>query len=285
MAYASILVHVDGDAACAARIRLAAMLASSSGAHLLGAAATGVSRFLFHSLPTDHSDPTLAAHQALLRSTARLALDAFSSHCAQEQVASYTEHIIDDDAAPGLNLLGRTVDLLVLGQPAAAAPALSADLAGQVVCACGRPVLLAPARAVVTALGQRIVVAWDGGREAARALQLALPLLRTAEDVRIAVCEVAGAEHALEDALATNPCDWLARHGVDARLMLQPLQQQQRLHRRQQVGERLLAMATEVGADLLVMGAYGHSRFRTTELGGITRTVMAKMTLPVLMAN
>ncbi|MFL6659005.1 MAG: universal stress protein, partial [Massilia sp.] len=152
MAYKSILVHVDGDAGCAARIRLAAMLASNSGAHLLGAAATGVSRFLFHSLPVDHSDPTLAAHQQALRSTARDALAAFTAYCADSDLASYAGQIIDDDAAPGLNLLGRTADLLVLGQPVAATPALAVDLAGQVVCGCGRAVLLAPTRAAIPAI-------------------------------------------------------------------------------------------------------------------------------------
>ena len=128
-------------------------------------------------------------------------------------------------------------------------------------------------------------MSWDGGREAARAMQVALPLLKDADQVSIAVFEVATAEHAVADALAADPRPWLARHGVTATLAVHAVDHQRRLSRRHEVGERLLSLAADSAADLLVMGAYGHSRFRESLLGGVTRTVLEAMTLPVLMAH
>jgi nucleotide-binding universal stress UspA family protein len=130
----------------------------------------------------------------------------------------------------------------------------------------------------------KVLLAWDGGREAALALQLALPLLRRAASVRVAVFEPAAAGRTLADALAADPLPLLARHGVQAELS-QHVAGGKRGRHRHEVGDALLALAAELPADLLVMGAYGHSRMRETILGGVTRTVFDRMTIPVLMAH
>jgi nucleotide-binding universal stress UspA family protein len=276
MAYPTILVHVDDSARAAERIRLAGQLALRAGGHLIGAAPTGVSRFLYHSMPPDKDDPTLALHLDMLREQARVALAGFSAQCDAGRVPSFEARVIDDEAAAGICLVGRAADLVVIGQ---------ADLAPQVIVGAGRPVLLVPSSGQAPSVGRRILLAWDGGREAARALQLALPLLRDADQVSIAVFEVAAAEHAVADALAADPRPWLARHGVTATLAVHAVDHQRRMNRRHEVGERLLSLAAEASADLLVMGAYGHSRFRESLLGGVTKTVLEAMTLPVLMAH
>jgi nucleotide-binding universal stress UspA family protein len=285
MPYPTILVHVDDDGRSVERIDLAAQLALRAGGHLIGAAPTGVSRFLFHSMPPDKDDPTLALHLDMLRAQARAALAAFSAQCDSLRVPTFETRVIDDEAGPGLSLAGRAADLLVLGQAAPGARAGTAELATHVISGCGRPVLVVPAAGPVGVPGRRILVSWDGGREAARALQQALPLLKAADQVLLAVFEVAAAEHVVADALAADPRPWLARHGVQATLAVHAIAHQRRLNRRHEVGERLLLLAAEVGADVLVMGAYGHSRFRQTLMGGVTRTVLEAMTLPVLMAH
>jgi nucleotide-binding universal stress UspA family protein len=285
MAYPTILVHVDDGARCAERIGVAAQLASRVGGHLIGAAPTGVSRFLFHSMPPGKDDPTLALHLDMLRAQARAALAAFSARCDALRVASFEARVIDDEAGPGISLAGRAADLVLLGQAGPHARAGLAELPAHVISGCGRPVLMMPAAGPAAAVGRRILVSWDGGREAARALQQALPLLKGAEQVLVAVFEVASAEHAVADALAADPRPWLARHGVKATLAVHAIEHQRRLNRRHEVGERLLSLASDVGADLLVMGAYGHSRFRESLLGGVTRTVLEAMTLPVFMAH
>jgi nucleotide-binding universal stress UspA family protein len=285
MAYPTILVHVDDHARSAERVRLAAQLALRAGGHLIGAAPTGVSRFLYHSMPPEKDDPTLALHLEMLRVQARSALDRFNGQCRAAGVASFAASVIDDEAGAGLSLLARAADLLVVGQADPNATRGGSDLPAYVISNSGRPVLLLPLAAQCASVGRRILVSWDGGREAARALQLALPLLKDADQVSIAVFEVSSAEHTVADALAADPRPWLARHGVKASLAVHALDHQRRLNRRHEVGERLLSLAADIHADLLVMGAYGHSRFRESLLGGVTRTVLESMSLPVLMAH
>lgn len=285
MAYPTILVHVDLHARSAERVRLAAQLALRTGGHLIGAAPTGVSRFLYHSMPPEKDDPTLALHLELLREQARGALDRFNGQCRAAGVASFAASVIDDEAGAGLSLLARAADLLVVGQADPQATRGASDLPAYVISNSGRPVLLLPLAGECASVGRRILVSWDGGREAARALQLALPLFKDADEVAIAVFEVTSAEHTVADALAADPRPWLARHGVKASLAVHAIDHQRRLKRRHEVGERLLALAGDIHADLLVMGAYGHSRFREALLGGVTRTVLESMSLPVLMAH
>ncbi len=285
MAYPTILVHVDEHAASAERVRLAAQLSLRVGGHLIGAAPTGVSRFLYHSMPPEKDDPTLALHLDMLREQARAALDRFNLQCREAGVSSFASSVIDDEAGAGLSLYARAADLLVIGQAEPQATRGASDLPAYVVSNAGRPVLLVPLSSHCPAVGRRILVSWDGGREAARALQLALPLLQDADQVSIAVFEVTSAEHTVADALAADPRPWLARHGIKASLAVHAIDQKRRLSRRHEVGERLLSVVSDVSADLLVMGAYGHSRFRESLLGGVTRSVLESMTLPVLMAH
>ena len=193
--------------------------------------------------------------------------------------------MLDDEAGAGVSLHGRAADLIVIGQADPRPARGASDLPAYVICNAGRPVFLVPMVGHFASAGQRILVSWDGGREAARALQLALPLVRQAGQVSIAVFEVAAAEHTVADALAADPRPWLARHGVQATLTVHAIAHHRSLSRRHEVGERLLSLAAEGGFDLLVMGAYGHSRFRESLLGGVTRTVLESMSLPVLMAH
>ena len=281
MPYPTILVHVDDSAGSADRIRVAALLAARGAGHVIGAAPTGVSRFLYQSIPVENSDATLALHLDMLRAQSRTALAAFQAQCDALHLDSFEGKVIDDEAGAGICLHARAADLVIIGQ----APASATDFTAHVIEQAGRPVLLVPARHRVESVGRRVLVSWDGGREAARALQLALPLLKDADEVNIAIFEVTSDEQKVADALTADPRPWLARHGVTAILAVHPVQHHLRLNRRHEVGERLLALAAEGSADLLVMGAYGRSRLRETLMGGVTRTVLQGMTLPVLMGH
>ncbi|SHH07189.1 universal stress protein [Massilia sp. CF038] len=282
MAYRTLLVHVDGSAHAAARIAFAMRLARDCGAHLSGAAPTGISRHLYQRLPPEQDDPTLALHLDMMRDQARTALAAFVSQCEAAQLGEFDARLIDDDQAEGMCLHARAADLAIVGQSDPEWPAL-ADLAPHVIVHSGRPVLVVPP--APAAACDHILVAWDGGREAARALQLALPLLRQARQVKIVLVESASNPQAVADAMIADPRPWLQRHGIDAQLTVQPLAHHRLLSRKNDVGESLLAKAAAEKADLLVMGAYGHSRFREAMLGGVTRTVLEAATLPVLMVH
>jgi len=169
---------------------------------------------------------------------------------------------------------GRLADLVIVGGQSADAgfsPALEAA-----IFATGRPLLMVPERALerpLEHLGAGIAIAWDGTLGAARATGAALPLLSRAEKVVVltADMEKIGAK---PSALA----DYLAEHGIEARTWAF-------LPAERNLGEQLLAEAEKAGADMLVMGAYGHSRLREMVLGGVTQSVIAKSTIPVFMAH
>ncbi|HMA30759.1 MAG TPA: universal stress protein, partial [Casimicrobiaceae bacterium] len=127
-------------------------------------------------------------------------------------------------------------------------------------------------------LGSNVLVAWNGGREAARAVRDALPILETAKQV---VVVSLAREPADAEAIAmAQPrlAVYLRAHGIEAgfkRFDGDPIEG----------GERLLSQAADLGSDLIVMGGYAHSRSRELILGGVTRTMFESMTVPVLMSH
>jgi len=286
MDYKTILVHVDDGARSADRVGAAAAIARRCGAHVIGAALSGVSRFLYQAMPSEANDPTLALHLDFLRERGRDALALFDGQMAASGVPSYEGRLIDDEAGAGVSLHARAADLVVIGQaePGQATAPLMADFPAYVVIHSGRPVLLLPYAIGPCDPGHHVLVSWDASREAARALQLAIPLMARADSVTIAVFDTRSGTRTVADASAADPVRYLARHGIDATLTVVPVEQK-RGHRRHEVGDALLTLASDRAADLLVMGAYGHSRFRETILGGATRTVLEGMTVPVLMAH
>lgn len=277
MAYQTVLVHLDVDAHCADRVACAASLVAPGGV-LVGAAMSGVSRLLYRGIPAPDSDHYLALHLAFLRERAHAALAAFTQQAAQPGMPAYDARLLDDEAAGGLSLEARVADLLVLSHSDAAS-----DLVGHVLPHAGRPVLVLPSGYVPAAapIGRRILVAWDASREASRALASALPLLRLADVVELVVCEAGDAADVARDVRMADPLPYLAHHGVQATLRKHTVEGGR--FNRDVVGAALLSVAS--GFDLLVMGAYAHSRLRETFLGGVTRTVLAHMTLPVLLEH
>lgn len=284
MTIQTILVHVDHGAHSQHRIRLACALARRHHAHLIGAATSGLSRFLYSSMPSEQNDPTLALHLQMLREQANGALDGFVRQCHSDAPPTHEARLIDDEAGAGLALHARAADLVVMSQ-AETAHASSADLAAHVVLHAGRPVLIVPAAVQPASVARHALVAWDASREAARALQLALPLLRQASQVSVALIDTAPPGRDSFDARAVDPLVYLKRHGIDATLVQHTIDGQHRAFQRNAIGEALLSLTVDRGADLLVMGGYGHSRMRETILGGVTRSVLEGMTTPVLMAH
>ncbi|MBN9064321.1 MAG: universal stress protein, partial [Rhizobiales bacterium] len=168
--------------------------------------------------------------------------------------------------------LARHFDLAVLPQQEA-----KGDLRAQMIEAAlfgsGRPVLVAPYIWKPPARFDRILVAWDRGAPAARALGDALPLLKRANHVELVIV----GESAV-DLPGFNITRHLARHDVKVELRRSPNDEDE-------VGNVLLSRAADSGADLLVMGGYGHSRFRETLFGGATRSILDTMTVPTFMAR
>lgn len=287
MSYKTILVHVDESRHAEQRIRIAADIAAKQDAHLVGGAATGVSPYIYRSgaIVQAGSDTTtpLGYHLSALRDHARSALDNFETLAGKLEVGSHESALIDDEAGAGISLRARYSDLVVIGQfdPDQRSPVVMSDFPEYVLMNAGRPVLMVPYVGEYNTVGRRVLLGWDGGVSAARAVTQAIPLLKQADIVELAVYnadpetrkkdmphgEVPGADIAL----------LLARHGIKVDV----IQQKTRIN----VGDALLSLATDLGSDLLVMGGYGHPRFQEILLGGVTHTVITSMTLPVLMAN
>ncbi|RFB76471.1 universal stress protein [Methylovirgula sp. 4M-Z18] len=172
-----------------------------------------------------------------------------------------------------LNRTLRLFDLIIIEQAYGEQIGERARMIEAAIFEAARPVLLVPNIQTTPPSLKTILVAWDGSAPAARALDDALPLLVRANHVEIV--EVV--------TKSSVPCDeatlmrHLARHGVDAVFRQTPSTGD--------IGNTLLSHAADVGADLLVMGAYGHSRLREAFLGGATRTILECMTIPVLMSR
>ncbi len=279
MSYKTILVHVDNSARASVRIAVAANLAMRQEAHLVGTAMTGLSPFVF---PVGGFDPGIASVTFPfdeLRADAERALDAFEAQVRRIGVASFERRRVDDEAGPGISMQARYCDLVVLGQFDQHNPVLRlrADFPEYALLNSARPVLLVPAAGSMGEFGKRVLVGWNGGTEATRALTSAIPLLRRAEQVDLVVFNADDEGDLHGDLAGADMALYLARHGIKVNVSSAEVGTD--------TGSALLAQASSSNADLIVMGAYGRSRFREIMLGGATRTVLRRSTVPLWMAH
>jgi nucleotide-binding universal stress UspA family protein len=282
MAYKVILVQADQSSNYEERIRVAIRLAQQHDAHLIGAAVTGgAALFAYPGAYTADGggySAFLTTHMDLVRQQAERAVAAFEAAASNELVLSHEGVVIDDEAGAALSLRARYSDLVVIGQtkPDEAKLSVPPDLPQYLIMSCGRPVLLVPFAGSFPTVGRFPMLAWDGSLSAARAVTGALPIFEKAERVDVAVFTGDAA-----DVYGDQPGDdialYLARHGVNANVI--------RSDSAIDGGRPLLTLANDRGADLIVMGGYGHARLREFVMGGVTRTVLQVMNLPVLMAH
>jgi len=279
LSYKSILVQVDHTDANATRVDAAIALAVRHEAHLTGlylmVEPSGAS-FARGYLPQEFL--AIAAAQAAALANDKLA--QFSA-AAERNLVPFETRIdqgFDVELPDIFGMHARYADLVVVGQDDPDDPARGRHLPEQLVLASGRPVLLIPYIGAGATMGERVVVAWDASREAARAVSDAMPILERASSVVVVSInpkqrdfghgEMPGADIALH----------LSRHGIKVEV--------QRIENREMdVGNALLSHLAGESADLLIMGGYGHSRLREIVLGGATRTVLGDMTVPVLMSH
>lgn len=280
MSYKTILLHVHACPQLEQRIRFAAELAGRFGAHLDGVALSGISRFAHRDHATMQDGGKLAHAIASAAAEAKAALQRFSAQCAAEGLTAFTPRLVNDDWAGGLVAQASYADLLIVGQTDPQARAFPADdeLPGYVAIHAPRPVLVLPHASPPVQPVHQALLAWDGSMEATRAVSAALPLLKKMDSLAIAIfdCGQEAAAHGPQP--GADIALYLARHGIRADV-LPPRPGSG------DVGAGLLALAGAVQAELLVMGCYGHSRLREFVLGGVSRTVLEQMRLPVLMAH
>lgn len=277
MSYKTILVHLDPRPRSAARLALAGRLAAMFDAHLVGLYAPGAPRIPSYAL----AEAGPALRDLVEKRTVDAAREAerrFRGASAALGEARAEWRAAEGDAAHALRLSARYADLVVAAQPQAEDEGDMIGLADELALSAGRPVLFMPYAGDYPAVGKRVLVAWDGGREAARAVSDALPLLRRADAVEVAVFDPQRARRNHGAQPGADIALYLARHGVKVAVHTQS-------GAGYDVGAQILSRAADTSADLIVMGAYGHARVRELVLGGVTRTVLQAMTVPVLMSH
>lgn len=279
MSYKTILVHVDESNRASERIKIAAAIAMTQSAHLIGTAMTGASRYLVQTMMLADTNPNLRPHLDFLRKRAERGLDDFENCVRRLGLPSFEKRLVDDEAGAGVCLQARYADLVVIGQndPNELSPVVMPDFPQYVVLNSGRPVLLVPYAGQFDNIGNRVLVAWDASMAATRAVAGAIPLLRRAQVINVAVFNPQLQPQAHGAQPGADLAEYLARHGIKIDISQQQTDQE--------IGDALLSLAADKGVDLIIMGGYGHARFREILLGGATRTVLETMTVPVLMSH
>lgn len=276
-----ILVHLDATGPGHARLALAADLARRHEAHLTGLFVVDIPLPVI-AAGDGSSGPALAELMDRMREDALAAAAtveaAFRDRLRRDGLAG--EWRVAEGAAPALvTLHARYADLAVVGQedPESDQPSAGA-IVESVLFASGRPVLVVPYAGRFETLGRRVLIGWNASGEAARAVNDALPLIAAAETATVLAVDPRPGPDGHGEEPGADIARHLARHGVTVRV-------EHTSSGELAAGDVLLNRAAELPADLLVIGAYGHSRLRELVLGGVTRTLLHQMTLPVLMAH
>jgi len=281
MSYKDLLVVLDAGAPARGRIDVAAALAERFAAHLAGLYPLPIPqrpRELGYFDPA-MLDPFFAEARERARDAADEVRERFE-HITKLRGVTAEWRLIPEGPEADPAAHARYVDLTILGQldPDRGEAEIIDRRPEQVALASGHPVLVVPYAGRFENVGRRVVVGWSATREAARAVNDAMPLLMAADVVNVLTIDAHEAPRGHGALPGADISLHLARHGVKATI-------EQTVSGDLSVGDTLLSRAADLGADLLVMGAYGHSRLRELLLGGATRTLLRSMTLPVLMSH
>ncbi len=283
MHYTDILVYLDDSEVCEARVATALAMGEAHDAHVVGVALAiepTIPAYIGAELPIEVRDIQRKAAE----DAAGKAAEGFKAAADRAGVSAEARVVNAYETTAGETLAfhARHADIAILGQSNPDSPLanLTSTLAEELLFSSGRPVYLVPYIGIRpdAVSGGKAVIAWDGGRESARAVHDALPILEDMDEVIVLVVDAGkhGYAHGAEPGadIATH----LARHKIKVRV-----------ERVQSAGidvaEVVLNLIAETGANLLVMGGYGHSRLRELALGGVTRTILKEMTVPVLMSH
>lgn len=272
MKYVDLVVHLDDGKESATRLDVAVEIARQQGAHLTGVFVSDrpVEIELFGS--GGATETATAELGAEVR-----AKTAFNQRIEREGISGQWTAA---SGKPGALMasFARRADLAVIGQPTGSNDRARRAILTETLLNSGRPVLVVPYAGKFSQVGANVLVAWDGSATVARAVADALPLLRNAAKVDILAVNSVAEPDDESAVLASDMALHLARHGVTAtssQLVVTEIP----------VADALLNRAFDMGIDLLVAGAYGHSAAQERVFGGVTRDLLEHMTVPVLMSH
>lgn len=279
MSYKSILVHLDTSEAVHSRLELALSLAKRYEAYVTGL-------FTVFS-PEPGSFYVMAANAELYveqrqrRAEQQGALERlFRAELVRAKVegewqssAQFANSVVPQAA--------RLTDLAIVGQFNRSDPDsfVAEQFVENTAIASGRPVLVVPYAGQFDEVGSHVLIAWDGSREATRAFHDALPFLSRAKRVTVLTINALAGEPPASRIPGTDIAAVISRYGANV------VTEEVEGVKGEPIGEMLLSRAADLSVDLIVMGCYGHSRWRELVLGGATRSMLKSMTVPVLMSH
>lgn len=274
MSIKSILFHLTNDDKLANRLEVAFGLANDYGASVTGVyaitPAAPPTSFMGY-IPPEFIEKT----RAIETEKATAAIKLFEETAAK---AGISAQAVKEEgyALEVLNKHALSSDIVLVGQvdPDDDTLAPYEYLADELVVSCAQPVLAIPYAGKYQNFGQHILVGWNNTREAAKAMHYALPFMKNAKEVTLLSINPES-DQSNENAAAL---EHLKRHGVNAKLKVTQWNDVG-------VGNALLDSLVDMNADMLVMGAYGHSRIREMILGGATQEILNHMTAPILFAH
>jgi nucleotide-binding universal stress UspA family protein len=211
-------------------------------------------------------------------SAAEAAIRSFTA--ATDQAGISAESLMTSASVAGASdqfaRMARRFDLAIVGQAQPEISSMEQIIGETTLFESGRPMIMVPYIQKAPFKTNNVMICWDGSRTAARAVADAIPIIRTSGRVEIVI--VASERGKQDEIEGADIGQHLARHGLKVDV-----------HRISggdiDVGDALLSHAADSGADLMVMGGYGHSRLREFVLGGVTRSIFESMTLPVLLSH
>ena len=278
MTYKTILLHTNDERRVAGLVDAATHIATRHEAHLIGL-------YVMPPVPTygatSRGAAMIKSGLAKFREEAGRVQIAFEAACKGRPFVAEWRLIEPKDQGVAETVMqhGHASDLIIASQRDHDFDFTSLlDVPERLAIESGRPVLIIPNSGIFPGFGKRITVAWNGKREAARAVFDALPLLKAADSVRIIWVNPKKESVQAGDLPTAEIATALARHGVRCEAATTTASDIR-------VGDVLISGLTDDGSDLLVMGAYGHSRLAEFVFGGATRHILEHMTVPVLMSH
>lgn len=271
MAFKHILLHLDATVHCRKRIEIALDLAKKG---------DGVISAVF--CQTNPQMSAIVGTHPVDDALRKMAADAESDFMAAAKDAGVTAQVSNTlctshaQVVQAVTWAARTSDIAILGQYdwSTNYSGIPADLAENVILHSGRPVLVVPFAGEFKTVGTRCLIAWNGGRESARALNDAIPMMKESKMVEVFAIQKEGVKRPSEKELVVH----LEKHGI-------PCKAAHDRRDKVSITDLLLSHAADEGSDLIVMGAHGHYGVSHMLKGGNTREILKHMTVPVLMSH
>jgi nucleotide-binding universal stress UspA family protein len=277
MGYKTILVHCDASRGTAGRLGIAVDLADRFAGHVVGLHVRQAFQAPAFTDAGPAMDSLYRTYETTMRAEEAMATAAFRDAVGNQGISSewrvadgYVDEILAAEA--------RVADLVIVGQAEPDSPptATPDDLAEDIAMAAECPVLIVPYIGAAKPPGKTVMLCWNDSREAKHAAVGALPLLAAADKVIVLIIDPRASRGREEP--GADVAVWLARHGVKVTVQRDSAADSD-------VGGVILSRAADHDVDLIVMGIYGHSRMRERVLGGASRTLLASMTAPLLVAH